>query len=238
MNRSFFTILVATAAISLVATVTLARAQSDSFSALNLAGRWTLDPYLSDNPGQVAAAIRMGLGSALGEELFPGGQEAGRPGTVGTRGPERGRPGRPGDGKPQDKPLNTEEKNQLNELAQVLQYPPLALSISQSSSTLALTDPHGQTRTLQLTGKSEKQPLGSNVVDCTTKVEGPQIISEYQVGKGRTLVYRYSRVPTTGQLLITISFERVEGQPGPVQIRQVYDTVAQQQTHESEDLRN
>jgi hypothetical protein len=37
------------------------------------------------------------------------------------------------------------------------------------------------------------------------------------------LTYSYSIVPTTGQLLIRINFERVPEQPGPFDIKIVYN---------------
>ena len=45
----------------------------------------------------------------------------------------------------------------------------------------------------------------------------------YEVGQAGTLTYTYSLVPTTKQLVIRVNFERRPGQPGPFEIKLVYD---------------
>ena len=52
-------------AILLVLPVVLA-----SQAPVDLSGKWTLDTYLSDNPEQIAAALRIDTGQGGGEALF------------------------------------------------------------------------------------------------------------------------------------------------------------------------
>jgi hypothetical protein len=56
--------------------------------------------------------------------------------------------------------------------------------------------------------------------------EGPQLVSEQDLGGGRLVRYTYSIVPTTKQLLVRVAIDRTPGFPGPFQIRLVYNRVS------------
>jgi hypothetical protein len=56
--------------------------------------------------------------------------------------------------------------------------------------------------------------------------EGPTLVVTYEVGHAGVLTYTYSLVPTTKQLLIRVNFERRRGQPGPSDIKLVYNRQA------------
>jgi hypothetical protein len=80
---------VAVALVVLVAPVRAATgpAQHSDLASTTLAGAWTLDPYVSDHPEQIARALRMETGEAAAD-----GSPAGRAG-------ERGGLGRGGFGR-------------------------------------------------------------------------------------------------------------------------------------------
>lgn len=79
------------------------------------------------------------------------------------------------------------------------------------------------TITLQTNGKAERQQLAAGIVDRTATWEGPQLVVRYEVGRAGTLTYTYLLAPTTGQLVVRINFERRRGEPGPFDIKLVYD---------------
>jgi hypothetical protein len=196
-------------------------AAQQNAAAVDLSGKWTLDTYLTDSSEQVLAAIRVNLGQGQGEQIFGGGFEGGRYGRgggMGRRGNPNGPPGRAGS--PQ---LTPDEQKRLDDLIAPIRYPPPTLTISQTASSVTFTDGQGQTRTVAPTGKHEKQTLGDYTFDMTSRWEGPQLVSEQDLDKGRKATYTYSIVPTTKQLLVRITFERSPGQTGPIEIRQVYN---------------
>jgi hypothetical protein len=111
----------------------------------------------------------------------------------------------------------------LDEVTALVRYPPPALTIAQTPTAITFTDAQGKNRTLQTNGRREKLPLESGTVEIAARWEGTQLVSDHDLGRGRKMTVSYSIVPTTGQLLVRVSFERSPGQPGPFQIKQVYN---------------
>ena len=186
--------------------------------AVDLSGKWTLDTVLSDSPEQIAAAIRLDVGQGGGENLF--GESGGGGAARGTGGRRGGGPRSTSGRNPQP---NAEEQKRIDELTESLRYPPTALSIAQTPSAITVTDEQQRARTLTPTGKREKQTVGSASIDVTTRWEGPQLVSDEDLGGGRLVRYTYSIVPTTKQLLVRVAIDRTAGFPGPFQIRLVYN---------------
>jgi hypothetical protein len=189
--------------------------------AVDLSGKWTLDTVLSDSPEQTAAAIRIDLGLGGFENLFAesGGRGGGR-GNGGRHGSES-RPGAAQNHQP-----NAEEQKRIDELTQSLRYPPTTLTIAQTPAAVTITDEQQRARTLTPTGKREKETLGAASLEVATRWEGPQLVSEQDLGGGRLVRYTYSIVPATKQLLVRVAIERTPGFPGPFQIRLVYNRAA------------
>ena len=187
-------------------------------SPVDLSGKWTLDTVLSDSPEQIAAAIRIDVGQGGGENLFgeSGGSGAGR-GNGGRRG------GEPRSGRGRNHQPSAEDQTRIDELTESLRYPPTGVSIAQTPAGITVTDEQQRARTLTPNGKREKQTVGSASLDVTTRWEGPQLVSEQDLGGGRLVRYTYSIVPTTKQLLVRVAIDRTAGFPGPFQIRLVYN---------------
>jgi hypothetical protein len=163
-----------------------------SGAPVDLSGTWTLDTNLSDNPEQVAAAIRADLHLGCETATFVMRNDRGR---------SRGRP-EPRDTAPKEP--NADEQKRIDDLTTALRYPPPTLRIAQTGTTLTLTDAQGQTHTL-------------------SHWEGPQLVSTTDLGGGRRMTSTYSLLPMTRQLIIRTQIERAPNQPGPFEIKQVYD---------------
>ena len=192
--------------------------------AVDLSGTWTLDATLSDNPEQVAAAVRIDLAQGgTGTDLFGGGPG----GRYGRGGMGRGRaPGGGAQGGNERNQTSLEDQNRLDELTAAVRYPPSTLVISQTSTSIAFTDAQGQTRTFTTNDKREKQTIGTSTIETTTRWEGPRLVSEQDLGRGRKTIFTYSIVPTTKQLLVRVGFERGPGQRGPFEVKLVYNRSA------------
>jgi hypothetical protein len=173
----------------------------------NLAGVWTLDWYLSDNPQQVAEALRIDTGQR-GDQVF---------------GPERARggSGRGNAAGARASQLGGDDQKRLEELTAAVQFPPTTLTISQTDADITIGAPSGTARTLRTDGKRERYQLKTGAVDRTATWEGPQLIVTYEVSRAGQLTYTYRVVPTTRQLLIKVNFVR-DGMPGPIEIKVVY----------------
>jgi hypothetical protein len=209
---------------AIVANIALLWAQSGPPTGLDLSGTWTLDTYLSDGPAQVAGAVRGDFGQPTGEIAPSGrGMEGGRRGGGEPREGDRGRGGSRGDRSGRNEQANLEAQNRLNDVTAPLRYPPTPLTIKQTATAVTFTDQQGRERTLTTNGKREKLTFESLTLDTTSRWEGPLLVSEQDLGKGQKMTFTYSIVPTTKQLLVRITIERAPNQPGPFEIRQVYN---------------
>ncbi len=185
---------------------------------IDLSGTWTFDTYLSDNAQQVAASIRADLGQN-DSGLAGGVSEGGRVGrSAGRRGPAHA-------GRVTPAP-NAEDQRVLDAITHPLRYPPPTLRIIQSSTTVTIRDPQGQSRAFQTNGKREQQMFDTARADSVARWEGPQMVVDIDLGNGRKLTYTYSIVPTTRQLLVRVTLERAPNQPGPFEIKFVYNRAA------------
>jgi hypothetical protein len=190
---------------------------------VDLSGKWTLDTVLSDSPEQIAAAIRADLGQSGGEQLF--GDSSGRGGFGRGGGGRRGPDARAGSA--QDAKPNEEEQKRIDELTERLRYPPTSMTIDQTPAAVTVTDEQQRARTLTPNGRREKQATGAAALDVTTRWDGPQLVSEEDLGGGRLVRYTYSIVQTTKQLLVRVTIDRTAGFPGPFQIRFVYNRASE-----------
>jgi hypothetical protein len=192
----------------------------------DLSGTWTLDVHLSDKPTQVARAIRIDTGLPAEEELIVDGREGGRAGGSGRAGAGRGEPGGPGRdrrGAADKDPISPEDRKKLNELTDAVRFASPTLTIAQSDTDVTITSTRGGTQTLHVNGKAEKQALNAGTVDRIASWEGPTLVVAYDVGRAGALTYTYLIVPTTRQLMVRVNFERIRGQPGPFDIKLVYN---------------
>jgi hypothetical protein len=55
-------------------------------------------------------------------------------------------------------------------------------TIAQTPAAITVTDEQQRARTLTPTGKREKQTVGSASLDVATRCEGPQLVSEQDLG--------------------------------------------------------
>ena len=202
-----------------------ARAQAISAETPNFAGTWTLDWYLSDSPQQVAEALRIDTGQR-GDEAFGEGPQRGGTGGAGNGGRAGrggfggvGPGGAPGAGRSR---MSAVDQKRLQELTNAVQFPPPAMTISQTATDITIAPQGGVGRTVRTDGTREKYQLAAGVVDRTATWEGPQLSVVYEIGHSGRLTYTYRVVPTTKQLLIRINFER-DHTPGPFEIKLVYD---------------
>ncbi len=181
----------------------------------SIAGSWSLNTYLSDEPQQIANELRYDTGTS-GVELF-GGDLGG--------GGERQGSGRAGSSEraPANRAVNAEDRKKLDELTDVARLAPTMLSISQTVDAVVLTIPVLGAIALHTSGKSEKYQLEAGPVDCMASWEGPELVVAYSVGRAGTLRYTYGLVPGGSQLIVRIGFVRANGERGPFDVKLVYD---------------
>lgn len=194
-------------------------------SPVDLSGTWTIDTYLTDHSEQIARAIGFDtgeytpeMGGARGEPRGGAPPSQGAEGRTGAP-PKQDRAGRG----PESQRLSDEDRRLLGELLRPVQFPPLTLKITQGEGAFTVVPGERAPYTMRTDGKTEKHQLEVGTVNRLAEWMGPLLRVEYEVGRAGLLTYTYSRVPTTGQLLIRVNFERLRGQPGPFEVKLVYN---------------
>jgi len=97
------------------------------------------------------------------------------------------------------------------------------LAIAHGERTVTITAGQAAPEALRTDGKAEKYALETGTVNRTAAWEGPQLRVAYDIGRVGTLTCTYTIVPTTRQLLIRVNIERLPGEPGPFEIKLVYN---------------
>jgi hypothetical protein len=186
----------------------------------DLTGTWSIDTYLSDHGEQIARAIEFDTGEFKFDTSL-GTAPRGRSGAPAANDPERRDSGREGRGGVVER-LSEADRTVLAELIRPVRFPPLTLTISQSDQTLTIVG-NREPYTMRTDGKAERHVLETGSVNRTAQWTGPQLRVAYEVSRAGILTYNYSIVPTTGQLLIRINFERMRDEPGPFDVKIVYN---------------
>lgn len=189
-------------------------------ATIDLSGTWSIDIHLSDHAEQIARAIEIDTGELKFERpAHPGPRGgAGIPDAPEPRAVDPTRPGRA----PADAEMSSDERKVLAELVRPIKFPPLALTVTQSDTTMTIVGDRAPYE-MRTDGKTEKLVLESGAIKRSAQWVGPQLRVVYEVGRAGLLTYTYALVPSTGQLLITVNFERIAGYPGPFDIKLVYN---------------
>jgi hypothetical protein len=194
-----------------------------------IAGTWTFDPYVSDHPQQIALALRVDTGEGRGGER---GREGGARGTFGRGGNEPNEPGDSDDvrrsGEQRSRAtapaISDADRKLLTELTEAVRFPPLRLTITQTGTGVTVRPDRAESIDLRTDGKSEKRQLTSGTVDQTAAWDADQLKVAYTVGDVGTLSYTYAVAPTTGQLVVRVTFTRTSQPESPLEIKLVYDS--------------
>ena len=204
MARSNSTaILVAVLAIGILRPVSLS-----AQDAWDFAGRWTLNPELSQAPREIG----------FGVDWMPtGGTDPGAPGGSGRgrRAPRRG-----GAGGFTARRESEDDAKRVRQLTAEARNPSAHLTFVETSAAVTITDDRGQSRTFHPNGKDETLQLDGVPVGVTTKREAGRLVVDYDVEEGRKLRYTYSPAANRSQLVVELQFiERGGGD----RVRRIYE---------------
>ncbi len=193
-----------------------------------IAGAWTFDPYVSDHPEQIALALRLDTSEAPGGGRGRDGGFRGRNGDGDDRGGLRngdaddgGGRGREGGTRPPA--MSDADRKLLTQLTEAVRFPPLRLTITQTDAGITLDPTSGDADVVHPDGKSEKRQITGGTVNRMADWDGGKLIVTDAVGESGTLTRTYEVAPTTGQLVVRITFERPQQAASPLEIKLVYD---------------
>ncbi len=167
-----------------------------------LAGVWTLNRSLSDLPREIGFNV----------DWLPPSGDAGQPsGSNASSG--RGRRGSSGSGGSRSSAGPNSVPRESSEDARRLQFvtgearnPPTRLMVVDTPGAVTITNELGQSRTLHPTGRPESIEIQGVPFVATTKRDGDQLVTVYDIEQGRTVRYTYSHSSNPSQLVVEVQF--------------------------------
>lgn len=164
----------------------------------NFSGTWLLDRNLSDDPSR-----------ANFEAGRP--QSGRRPGGFGGGSSRRGGFGGSPSGSRDTAAASTpDERSRLQVLTNQLKKASASLVISHHDSSFVI-DAQDHAQFFQTNGTPDEHHLGSVTVTSTTRWEGSRLVTAYALSSRQNLVYTYTLLPTTRQLVLRVRRDATEG---------------------------
>jgi hypothetical protein len=182
-----------------------------------LGGHWKLNRELSEFPAEVGFGF-----VSTGDDSTSRGRQSGGGGGGGGR--RRGGGGSAGPGSFDSKSvrLSEEDANKIKELIADAKSPSTVLVISQTETSVTITDSQDHTRAFHPTGKEEIEQIDAGPIGSTSRWNGQQFVIQFTVTDNRIFRYLYSRLPS-GQLLVETRLEEGRTRDKADGIKRVYD---------------
>ena len=192
----------------------------------NFSGAWTFDAQISTDPARASFNAQSNENNRRDGQRrggFSGGGRGGMGGGgFGGRGGYGGSGGQGGGNTDTADPSTLEERTRLSELTDLVKRSSASLVISHNDPTLAITDSQGRTQLFQTSGGKDDHQLATTTVQSTTRWEGARLVTEYALSDRGKLVYTYTLVPTTKQLVVRINLQGL-GRGGGSEVKLVYN---------------
>ena len=170
----------------------------------NFSGTWSLDRGISNDPAQ----------ASFDAPRNQNGQRSGGSGGSRRRGGFGGGGGL-GGSRPTDRdaaPSNTtDEQSRLQALTDQLKKEFTTLVISHHDPSFVINDAKDHTQFFQTTGSTDDHQLGSVTVSSATHWDGSRLVTEYSLSSRQKLVYTFTLLPATRQLVLRVRLDATEG---------------------------
>jgi hypothetical protein len=205
-------------AVALLAAMASTRAQTVPSSPSagetrpNLSGTWSLDSSLSNDPAQANFGT-------------PGEQRGQRSGGFGGGSSRRGRLGGFGGARPGSRETaraGTPDAG-LQLLTDLLKKSFASLVISHHDPNFVINDARDHTLFFQTDGSPEENHLGAVTLASTTHWDESRLATEFSLSNRQKLVFTYTMLPATKQLVLRVRLEAMERQrAGGRELKLVY----------------
>jgi hypothetical protein len=180
---------------------TVPPATSSAEARPNFSGTWSLDRNISDDPSHANFET-----SRPQSGQRPGGFGGGSSRRSGGFGGSRSRNRDAADA------ITPDERTRLQVLTDQLKKASASLVISHHDPSFVIDDPQDHAQFFQTSGTPDEHHLGSVTVTSTTHWEGSRLVTAYALSSRRNLVYTYTLLPTTKQLVLRVRLDATEGQ--------------------------
>jgi hypothetical protein len=190
----------------------IVRAEQNETTKPNFSGTWTLDRGISTDPAHI--------------EFVPSANANRRPqrggiGGIGSGGLGRGGRRRTDSGNSAES-LTPIEQERLKALTGQLKTATGTLVISHHDPDFIVNDAQNHTFFLHTTGVSEENHLGEMTISSSTHWDGPRLVTECVLGSRLTLVYTYTLLANTRQLVVRVGRQSGDRERAGQDVRLVY----------------
>lgn len=176
----------------------------------NFSGTWALDRGISNDPAQASFDAPQnqngqrsgGSGGSRRRGGFGGGGFGGGGGGFGGSRPANR------DSAP---PATTDERARLQALTDQLKKEFTTLVISHHDPSFVINDAKDHTQFFQTTGSTDDHQLGAVTVSSSTHWDGSRLVTEYSLSSRQKLVYTFTLLPATKQLVLRVRLDATEG---------------------------
>ena len=196
---------------AVLAALAIARAQQGDGAKPDFSGTWTLDRNLSTNPAQITFV------PAPDANRRP---QRGGIGGIGGFGRGGNRPR--ADSQNSAESLTPSEQERLKALTDQLKTATATLVISHHDPDFVVNDAQDHTLFLHTTGEREENHLGAITISSSTHWTGSRLVTECVLGSRLTLVYTYTLLPNTRQLVVRVARQAEDRRPAGQDVRLVY----------------
>jgi hypothetical protein len=197
--------------VAALAAAAIVSAQSDDGHKPDFSGTWTLDRNLSTDPAQIT--------------FVPAPDANRRPqrgGIGGFGGFGRGGSRPRADNQNSAESLTPSEQERLKALTEQLKTATATLVISHHDPDFVVNDAQDHTLFLHTTGEREENHLGTITLNSSTHWAGSRLVTECVLGSRLTLVYTYTLLPNTNQLVVRVARQVENQRPAGQDVRLVY----------------
>jgi hypothetical protein len=192
-----------------LAALTMARADRGDAQKPDFSGTWTLDREISTDPAHVDFVPTVATNANR------------RPQRGGIGGFGRGGRRRPDQGNNTES-LTSIEQTRLKALTDQIRTASARLVISHHDPDFVVNDAQNHTLFLHTTGENEENHLGETTINSATHWDGSRVVTECVLGSRLTLVYSYTLLPETRQLVVRIARQIGERRTAGQDVRLVY----------------
>ena len=196
---------------AVLAALAITHAEQGDGPKPDFSGTWTLDRNLSTDPAQITFVPapdtnrRVQRGGIGGFGGF--GRGGGRPRT---------------DSQNSAESLTSSEEERLKALTEQLKTATATLVISHHDPDFVVNDAQDHTLFLHTTGEREENHLGAITISSSTHWTGSRLVTECVLGSRLTLVYTYTLLPNTRQLVVRVARQVEDRRPTGQDVRLVY----------------
>jgi hypothetical protein len=171
----------------------------------DFSGTWAIDRSISVDPAQINLAPSAGNNRSQNQNRRGGSGGFGGRGFGGGFGGGYGRGGSRASGQREAETMTADEQARLKALTDELKTASASLVISHHDPSFVVDDAHEHAQFFQTDGSATENHVAETTIPTSTRWDGTHIVTEYTLGSHLTLVYVYTLLAASNQLVVRVN---------------------------------